>query len=222
MIRRSCVTCTASALALTLVGLLGTALIGCHSPPGTAPHPARSDAAAASAPDNSTSYPDAPADLVAPQRVGRYTRGKGQDFGSAQGGVAYQYGNVSTSLTVYFFARDSESRALSAAEALRRKAEQFKAVLEIERQRGRWDAYRIAFDRPDSVQLEHSYLPGHVIGFAIKRGTDVKASFYYVYAFGEEWIEVRGTVVHGDWKQTDIPVFAHQIAAMAVDRASTR
>lgn len=202
------------------LGLAAAVVAGCHAPPRTAPSPARSDTLAEPAPNATLAYPDAPADLVAPARVGRRTRGKGQDFGSPQGGVAYQYGDRSTSLTVYFFTRDSESRALSATEALQREADRFKAVLEVERQRGRWDAYHIAFDAPDSVQVDQGYLIGHVIGFAIRRGRDVKVSFYYMYAFGEEWIEVRGTVLEGDWKQTDIPVFAHQVAAMAVAKSS--
>jgi hypothetical protein len=39
---------------------------------------------------------------------------------------------------------------------------------------------------------------------------------FYLYAVGNEWIKVRGTVPLSRWQKTDIPVFARQIAAMAV------
>jgi hypothetical protein len=41
-------------------------------------------------------------------------------------------------------------------------------------------------------------------------------SLFYLYAVGNEWIEVRGTVPVSKWQRTDIPVFARRLSAMAI------
>jgi hypothetical protein len=148
--------------------------------------------------------------------VGHYKRGEAKDYGSPEGGVSYDYSSKGTSLTVYFYARDTAMRRLGATEALEAETGRFKQVLEIERQRGRWDEYKVAFDDRDSVVAKGRLLPGRQLGFVIKRGQAMAVSLFYLYAVGNEWIKVRGTVPLSRWQKTDIPVFARQIAAMAV------
>jgi hypothetical protein len=166
--------------------------------------------------DSAPSLPSAPSDLIAPLQVGHYKRGEAKDYGSPEGGVSYDYSSKGTSLTVYFYARDSALRRLGAMEALEQETGRFKQVLEIERQRGRWDSYEIAFEDPDSVDVKSSVLHVRQLGIVIKRGQAMYVSLFYLYAVGDEWIEVRGTVPVSEWQRTDIPVFARQLSAMAV------
>jgi hypothetical protein len=148
--------------------------------------------------------------------VGHYKRGEAKDYGSAQGGVSYDYSDKETSLTVYFYARDTTLQGLGATEALEAETGRFKQVLEIERQRGRWDEYKVAFDDRDSVVAKGRVLPGRQLGFVIKKGQAMAVSLFYLYAVGNEWIKVRGTVPVSRWQKTDIPVFAQKVSAMAV------
>jgi len=203
-----------------IVVLLGLGVCSCTPHRGIAVQ--ESAAVPAQAADPTNSFPDAPADLVAPQRVGHYTRGSGKDYGSPEGGVSYDYSSKKTSLTVYFYARDSTLRNLGATEALIQETGRFKQVLEIERQRGRWDAYEIAFDGPDSVKVSDTVLPGRQVAVVIRRGKAAYVSLFYLYAVGNEWIEVRGTVPVPGWQNTDIPVFARQVSAMAVSSGAER
>jgi hypothetical protein len=102
---------------------------------------------------DSTATPHLPVGFAAPERVGRYTRGRAYDYGSSEGGVSYQYGDSVTRLTTYFYARDSVLRGRSAREAVVGEVERFKQVLEIERARGAYDEYVVAFDTPDSIPV---------------------------------------------------------------------
>lgn len=197
-----------------IVVLLGLGLYGCTPHRGSTVQ--QSAALPAQAADPASSFPNAPADLVAPLRVGRYARGAGKDYGSPEGGVSYDYSGRRTSLTVYFYARDSTLRALAANEALFQETGRFKQVLEIERQRGRWDAYEIAFEEPDSIKVGGTVLPGRQVAVIIRSGRAMYVSFYYLYAVGNEWIKVRGTVPVAEWQKTDIPIFARQVSAMAI------
>jgi hypothetical protein len=54
------------------------------------------------------------------------------------------------------------------------------------------------------------------LGVVIKRGKAMYVSLFYLYAVGNEWIEVRGTVPVSKWQRTDIPVFARRLSAMAI------
>ena len=197
-----------------IVVLLGLVVCACAPHRGVAVQ--ESTAVPAQSAESTPPLPNAPADLVAPLRLGHYKRGEARDYGSAQGGVSYDYSDKETSLTVYFYARDTTLRGLGATEALEAETARFKQVLEIERQRGRWDEYKIAFDGRDSVQLKGRLLPGRQLAFAIKRGQVMAVSLFYLYAVGNEWIKVRGTVPVSRWQKTDIPVFARQVSAMAV------
>ncbi|HEU6451176.1 MAG TPA: hypothetical protein VFT57_07120, partial [Gemmatimonadaceae bacterium] len=127
-----------------------------------------------------------------------------------------------TSLTVYFYARDSALRRLGATEALIQETGRFKQVLEIECQRGRWDAYEIAFEDRDSVKVRDTVLPGRQVAVVIRRGKAMYVSLFYLYSVGNEWIEVRGTVPVSGWQTTDIPVFARQVSTMAISSGAER
>ncbi len=197
-----------------IVVLLGLGVCSCAPHRGNAIQ--ESAAVPAQSAESAPTLPNAPDDLVAPLRVGHYKRGEAKDYGSAQGGVSYDYSDKETSLTVYFYARDTTMRGLGATEALEAETGRFKQVLEIERQRGRWDEYKVAFDDRDSVVAKGRLLPGRQLGFVIKRGQAMAVSLFYLYAVGNEWIKVRGTVPVSRWQKTDIPVFARRVSAMAV------
>jgi len=203
-----------------IVVLLGLGVGAC------APHRAaavqESTAVPAQSVESTPALPNAPHDLVAPLRVDHYKRGEAKDYGSAQGGVSYDYSDKETSLTVYFYARDTTLQGLGATEALEAETGRFKQVLEIERQRGRWDEYKVAFDDRDSVVAKGRVLPGRQLGFVIKKGQAMAVSLFYLYAVGNEWIKVRGTVPVSRWQKTDIPVFAQKVSAMAVSSSAER
>ena len=197
-----------------IVVLLGLGVCACAPHRGAAVQ--ESTAVPAQSVESTPALPNAPHDLVAPLRVDHYKRGEAKDYGSAQGGVSYDYSDKETSLTVYFYARDTTLQGLGATEALEAETGRFKQVLEIERQRGRWDEYKVAFDDRDSVVAKGRVLPGRQLGFVIKKGQAMAVSLFYLYAVGNEWIKVRGTVPVSRWQKTDIPVFAQKVSAMAV------
>ena len=167
---------------------------------------------------DSTATPHLPAGLTVPARILHYARSAAKDFGSPEGGVAYQYGDSVTRLTVYLYARDSTWRGRPAREALQQEVQLFKQALEIERTRGAYEAYQIAFDEPDSIPLVtagSAFAPGRQVAVALRRQRTIYVSLYYVYAIGNAFVKVRGTVPQARWQQTDIPLFAREFARQA-------
>ena len=160
----------------------------------------------------------APPSLRAPEQVGRFTRGELHDFGSAEGGVAYQYSAAedSTRLTIYLYRRSAEERSATPADAIKGQSETFKQALDIERSRGTFEDYGIAFENKTSVETKSGELPGYEIVFALRRNGAVFVSMFFIYAVEDAFIKIRGTVPESRWEQTDIPSFARAFVAEAV------
>jgi hypothetical protein len=159
----------------------------------------------------------APPGLSAPEQVGRYTRGPLRDYGTSTLGVAYRYSaGDSTLATVYLYRREEGQRAAPADVALREQASAFKQALGVERERGVYEAYEIAFEGPDSVLTSGRWVPGYQIGYAFRRGGANYVSLFFVYAIGDAFIKIRGTVPESQWEQTDLPSFAREVATRMI------
>jgi hypothetical protein len=160
---------------------------------------------------------NAPPGLSAPEQVGRYTRGALRDYGTPTLGVAYRYSaGDSTLATVYLYRREEGQRAAPADVALREQASTFKQALGVERGRGVYEAYEIAFEGPDSVRTSGRWVPGYQIGYVFRRGGADYVSFFFVYAVGDAFVKIRGTVPEAGWEQTDLPSFAREVAIRTV------
>jgi hypothetical protein len=143
-------------------------------------------------------------------------RGPIRDYGTPELGVAYQYSpGDSTRATVYFYQRDKTVRNAAPETALREQANTFKQALEVERARGVYEDYTIAFEGPDSISVEGRMIPGYQLGYAFRRGTTY-VSFFFLYAVGDAFVKVRGTVPESQWEATDIRSFARDVVARAI------
>jgi len=169
--------------------------------------------------------PSLPSGLKAPERVLSYTRGEVKDFGTRELGVSYQYGEGATRLTTFLYARDSVWRGRPADEALNEEVSRFKQALEIEKSRGRYEQYTIAVDHRDSVSVtvdgSTRFMPGHMMAVPYRSQGAIYVSFFYVYASGDNWVKIRGTVPQALWQQTTIPLFAPEFARQAVGGTPT-
>ena len=169
--------------------------------------------------------PSLPSGLKAPERVLTYTRGDIKDFGTRELGVSYQYGEGPTRLTTFLYTRDSLWRGRPVDEALSEEVSRFKQALEIEKSRGRYEQYTIAIDHRDSVSVtmdgSTKFLPGHMMAVPYRSQGAIYVSFFYLYAVGDNWVKIRGTVPQSLWQETTIPLFAPEFARQAVGGAPT-
>lgn len=156
--------------------------------------------------------------LPAPAQVGRYIRGARRDFGSPELGVSYVYADSADSgavrLNAYFYERGPDARDLPAADALAREVAGFREALEVERARGVLDAYTIATGGADTVAVPGSArraVPGYWLAVPLRRRGQVYVSFYHVYAVGNGFVKVRGTVPEAGWGARGIPEFARAL-----------
>jgi hypothetical protein len=160
-----------------------------------------------------------PVGLHAPARVGRYVRGAFQEFGNAMLGVAYQYhpdsAADSTYATVYLYPRSPEASAWSADSVASNQASAFKAVLDIQVRRRVYDQYEIAFAGRDSVMVRGKTIPGYRVAYVYRHGGAAAVSFFYVFVVNQLLVKVRGTVPAMYFAKTDLPTFAHAVAAAA-------
>lgn len=164
--------------------------------------------------------PNLPPGLTAPERVLTYTRGEVRDFGTRELGVSYQYGQGATRLTTFLYARDSVWRGRPVQEALAEEVSRFKQAIEIEKSRGRYEQYTIAVDHHDSVSVTidgaTKFIPAHVIAVPYRSQGAIFVSFFYLYAFGDYWLKIRGTVPQALWQETTIPLFAPEFVRQTV------
>jgi hypothetical protein len=179
----------------------------------------RSDIALAQASRPSES--SLPPGLAAPERIGRYVRGASHDYGSAVLGVAYQYaptqGADSTYATLYLYQREPEERWWTADSVIAVQVALFKEGLKVLQARGEYDNYELAFEGRDSATVRTGQvLPGYHVAYVYQHGASTAVSFMYVYVAGAALVKVRGTVPLTFWERTDLPIFAHDVAAQSV------
>lgn len=164
--------------------------------------------------------------LPVPERVGRYVRGERTDYGSPAGGVGYVFAapddSGRTRVNAFFYEREPEHRDQSAADALAGDVAAFREVLEIERQRGAVQAYRVAFEAPDTVQLgsTRGAVPGTRVAVAIRRGGRAFLSWLFLYAVGDGFVKVRATLPVEEWKKSDVAQFARGLVQAALANAA--
>lgn len=160
-----------------------------------------------------------PAQLTAPDSVGRYRRGEMHDFGSRELGVSYQYRNpddAATRLTLYLYGRDSVGRAASDADESRRQAVSFRASLDLYVQRGEYETYEIVDARPDSIETAAGVLPGAKVVASLRiKGRDY-ATYCIIYLVGDAIIKIRATVPVEQAETSDVVRFASDVVKAAV------
>ena len=167
-----------------------------------------------------TTAPSVPKGLHAPARVGRYVRGDVHDYGTPDLGAAIQYtpdrGRDSSYATLYLYARNAEEHGWSGDSVASYLGHAFKDALEVQVSRGIYDRYSVVFEGRDSITVGNTTYPGYYVTYVFRRNDAVAVSFLYLYVVDQALVKVRGTVPSAHWEETDLNIFAHDIAIAAV------
>ena len=94
----------------------------------------------------------------------------------------------------------------------------FAQVMPIQVQRGRYDAYEMAFADPQPVVTGRDTIPGFVAGAATRTRGEVSLQMEYLYLVHGQFLKVRATMPHTDWQQARVALFAQDLARLVYSR----
>lgn len=119
-----------------------------------------------------------------------------------------------TRVSVFVYPADSAAALAEPRRVVAHEGPLFSESLPIGVQRGRYDAYNIAFSHADSLEVDGRLVFGHVTAAPTKRAGRVIVEFQYLYLVGTQFVKVRASVPAEGWQNTDIPLFAQQLTAV--------
>ena len=94
-----------------------------------------------------------------------------------------------------------------------REGEKFKAVQEIQKNRGRITAFSVAFSDTTRFAAGERGILEHRIAIPVRFPNGVVAvEFEYLYLIGGKFVKVRATVPEQDWQKTHVALFARVLA----------
>lgn len=126
----------------------------------------------------------------------------------------FRYGDGSrTRVSVFVYPADSAIAVAEPRQTVAQEGPLFAESLPVGVQRGRYDAYNVAFAHADSLEVDGQLVFGHVTAAPTKTAGRVNVEFQYLYLVGTRFVKVRATVPAAGWQDTDVPLFAKELAA---------
>ncbi len=130
------------------------------------------------------------------------------------GSVAHRYSHESgTRVTVFIYPAGQTSEVSATESLVQQESEKFILALPVGVQRGWYDNFTVAFSEPDSVQAGNLRISGRGVGAATRKGDRMAIELQYLYLVSGSFIKVRATVPVPGWEDTDVPLFARELAA---------
>jgi hypothetical protein len=161
----------------------------------------------------------APAEIVAPARIGSYLRGERTDYDNPELGVGYAYAPESKAdsswATVYYY-RGTYPETTSSALIISAEVKDFMQILAHLQERGQYERYHVAWSQADTLRAGEHVLPGHKIGYVYQTGGVPVFSSFHVYVAGRTIIKVRGSVPVSQLSETRLPGFAELLPVETV------
>jgi len=162
---------------------------------------------------NNVAPPCAPQSRVTdpPESVGGFRRGPRDRFADSSLGVAYRYfRDDSTSLSLFLYPVSESRRSDRPTVALRKEADEFKYALKIGVAAPEIQAYEIAYEAPDSLDVGGVPVHGYEIGYVFRANDVPFQSYFVVYLVGNVFVKVRGTLAMARKDGSDFAVFARE------------
>ena len=119
-----------------------------------------------------------------------------------------------TRVSVFLRPADSTSAIAEPRQVVATEGPLFTETLPIGVQRGWYDAYTVAFAHVDSLDVDGRMLFSHVTAAPTRRGNQISVEFQYLYLVGTRFLKVRATVPAAGWENTDVPLFAKELATV--------
>ena len=95
----------------------------------------------------------------------------------------------------------------------------FETTFPVGIQRGWYDQIHLAFSTPDSAKEGSTVLPGYSVAAAARSRGQNNVEFQYLYLLPNNYfVRVRASVPEGTWTQSDVPLFARELA-LALSKA---
>ncbi len=137
------------------------------------------------------------------------------------GGRLYRYnGRSDEYVTVFVYPiPDDVKAARDSVQWVLIEGGKFAQVMPIQVQRGRYDAYEMAFADPQPVVTGHDTIPGFVAGAATRTRGALSLQMEYLYLVHGQFLKIRATMPHKDWQETRVALFAQDLARLLYSKA---
>jgi hypothetical protein len=128
------------------------------------------------------------------------------------GGKLYRFNDGSAAyITVFVYPVPPDVKvATDSAQWVVIEGEKFARVLPIFVQRGRYDAFEMAFANPEPVVVELDTIPGFAAAVTRSKG-EVSVQLQYLYLVRGQFLKVRATLPQDQWQQAPVPLFAQDL-----------
>ena len=133
------------------------------------------------------------------------------------GGWLYRYsGRSGEYVTVFLYPIPDDVKATpDSSQWVLMEGRKLAQVMPIQVQRGRYDAYEVAFEDRQPVVTGRDTIPGFVAGIATRTRGVIHLEMEYVYLVHGWFLKVRATMPEKDWQQTRIALFAQDFVRLA-------
>ena len=133
------------------------------------------------------------------------------------GGRLYRYsGRPGEYLTVFVYPIPEDVKAApDSVQWVVMEGRKFGLVMPVQVQRGRYDAYEIAFENPHPVVAGRDTIPGFVAGVATRTRGAVELQMEYLYLVHGRFLKIRATMPEKGWQETRVALFAEELARRA-------
>lgn len=129
------------------------------------------------------------------------------------GGRLYRFNDGSaTYITVFLYPVPADVKvATDSAQWVVTEGEKWARVLPIFVQRGRYDAFEMAFANPEPVVVELDTIPGFAAAAVTRSTGAVSVQLQYLYLVRGQFLKVRATLPQDEWQQAPVPLFAQDL-----------
>ena len=130
------------------------------------------------------------------------------------GGTLYRFNDGSGAyLTVFIYpVPDDVKQTDDSGQWVIVEGRKFVQVMPIQVQRGRYDAYEMAFADPEPVIVGRDTIPGFAAAAVTRSRGVVSVQLEYLYLVRGQFLKVRATLPQENWQKAVAPLFARDLA----------
>ena len=137
------------------------------------------------------------------------------------GGRLYRYssGRSGEWVTVFLYPIPEDIKAApDSLQWVLIEGRKFTQIMPIQVQRGRYDAYEMAFADSQPVVSGRDTIPGFASAAATRSGGAVSLQLEYLYLVHGQFLKIRATMPEKDWQQTNAALFAQDLARLVYSK----
>jgi hypothetical protein len=128
------------------------------------------------------------------------------------GGQLYRFTDGSpVLLTVFVYPVPGDVQQGDSAQWVLIEGAKFAQVMPIQVQRGRYDAYEMAFANAEPVVSGSDTIPGFAAAAVTRSRGTVAVQLEYLYLLNGQFVKVRATLPHDQWQKAPVPTFARDL-----------